>query len=55
MLQPLEGQGSGFNVLAWRSDGRHLAAGDAQGRWWLWPVPVPVRERQRSSSGSGFG
>jgi WD40 repeat protein len=53
MLQPLEGQGSGFNVLAWRSDGRHLAAGDAQGRWWLWPVPV--RERQRSSSGSGFG
>jgi WD40 repeat protein len=55
MLQPLEGQGSGFNVLAWRPDGRHLAAGDAQGRWWLWPVSVPARERQRSSSGSGFG
>jgi WD40 repeat protein len=55
MLQPLEGQGCGFNVLAWRPDGRHLAAGDANGRWWLWPVAVPVRARQRSSSGSGFG
>ncbi|NQV09730.1 MAG: WD40 repeat domain-containing protein [Cyanobacteria bacterium] len=55
LMQPIEGQGSGFNVLAWRPDGRHLAAGDAQGRWWLWPVSVPARERQRSSSGSGFG
>lgn len=55
MLQPLEGQGCGFNVLAWRPDGLHLAAGDANGRWWLWPVAVPARERQRSSSGSGFG
>ncbi|MFM7676540.1 MAG: WD40 repeat domain-containing protein [Synechococcus sp.] len=34
MLQPLEGQGCGFNVLAWRPDGCHLAAGDANGRWW---------------------
>ena len=25
MLQPLEGQGSGFNALTWRSAGRHLA------------------------------
>jgi len=55
MLQPLEGQGCGFNALAWRPDGLHLAAGDAQGRWWLWPVVVPARERQRRSAGSGFG
>ncbi len=55
LMQPIEGQGAGFNSLAWRRDGRHLAAGDAQGRWWLWPVSVPVRERQRSSAGSGFG
>jgi len=55
MLQPLEGQGSGFNALAWRADGRHLAAGDAKGRWWLWPVSVPARDRQRASAGSGFG
>ena len=55
MLQPLEGQGSGFNVLAWRPDGRHLAAGDANGRWWLWPVEVPPRERQRQRTGAGFG
>ncbi|MCS5700800.1 hypothetical protein NZK32_17300 [Cyanobium sp. FGCU-52] len=54
MLQPLEGQGSSFNVLAWRPDGRHLAAGDANGRWWLWPVSVPARERERGSAGSGF-
>ncbi len=55
MLQALEGQGAGFNVLAWRADGRHLAAGDSQGRWWLWPVAVPARERQRGSGGGGFG
>jgi WD40 repeat protein len=54
MLQPLEGQGSGFNVLAWRPDGRHLAAGDANGRWWLWPVAVPARERQGQRAGAGF-
>ena len=47
LLQPLEGEGPGFNVLAWRPDGRHLAAGDAQGRWWLWPVDVPAHEPQR--------
>ena len=44
LLQPLEGEGPGFNVLTWRPDGRHLAAGDAQGRWWLWPVAVPAHE-----------
>ena len=54
MLQPLEGQGSGFNVLSWRSDGQHLAAGDAQGRWWLWPVSVPKRARGRGAAGRGF-
>jgi WD40 repeat protein len=54
MLQPLEGQGSGFNALAWRPDGRHLAAGDANGRWWLWPVAVPPRERQSQHPGAGF-
>lgn len=54
LLQPLEGQGSGFNVLAWRPDGRHLAAGDANGRWWLWPVAVPARERQNQRPGKGF-
>jgi WD40 repeat protein len=54
LLQPLEGQGSGFNVLAWRPDGRHLAAGDANGRWWLWPVAVPARERQGQRAGKGF-
>jgi WD40 repeat protein len=54
MLQPLEGRGSGFNVMAWRPDGQHLAAGDANGRWWLWPVEVPVRERQSQRAGAGF-
>jgi WD40 repeat protein len=54
MLQPLEGQGSGFNVLAWRPDGHHLVAGDANGRWWLWPVDVPQRERQGQRPGNGF-
>jgi WD40 repeat protein len=54
MLQPLEGQGSGFNVLAWRPDGRHLAGGDASGRWWLWPVDVPARERATQRPGAGF-
>jgi WD40 repeat protein len=54
MLQPLEGQGCGFNALAWRPDGRHLAAGDANGRWWLWPVAVPPRERQSQRAGAGF-
>ena len=54
MLQPLEGQGSGFNALSWRPDGRHLAAGDTSGRWWLWPVEVPPRERQRQHRGAGF-
>ena len=54
MLQPLEGQGSDFNALAWRPDGRHLAAGDANGRWWLWPVAVPPRERQSQRAGAGF-
>ena len=55
LLQVLEGQGAGFNGLAWRADGRHLAAGDSRGRWWLWPVAVPARERQRGSAGGGFG
>lgn len=55
MRQALEGQGAGFNALAWRLDGRHLAAGDADGRWWLWPVEVPAHERQRGSAASGFG
>jgi WD40 repeat protein len=55
LIQPIEGQGAGFQTLAWRRDGRHLAAGDAKGRWWLWPVSLPARERQRSSAGSGFG
>lgn len=54
LLQSLEGQGSGFNALAWRPDGRHLVAGDANGRWWLWPVAVPPRERQSRRGGSGF-
>jgi len=54
ILQPLEGRGAGFNVLAWSPDGRHLAAGDADGRWWLWPVAVPARERQRQRAGAGF-
>ena len=44
LLQPLEGAGPGFNVLTWRPDGRHLAAGDTQGRWWLWPVAAPAHE-----------
>ena len=55
MRQPLEGEGQGFQALAWRPDGRHLAAGGDQGRWWLWPVEVPSRERQRRSGGAGFG
>lgn len=55
LMQPIEGQGAGFHALAWRRDGRHLAAGDAKGRWWLWPVSVPASERQRRSAGSGFG
>ena len=54
MLQPLEGQGSGFNVPAWRPDGGHLAAGDAQGRWWLWPASLPARERQSQGTGADF-
>lgn len=44
LLQLLEGEGPGFNVLTWRPDGRHLAAGDSQGRWWLWPVEVSAHE-----------
>jgi len=31
MLKPLDGQGSGFNALAWRPDGRQLTAGDVHG------------------------
>jgi WD40 repeat protein len=38
LRQVLEGDGQGFNALAWRSDGQHLLAGGDQGRWWLWPV-----------------
>jgi WD40 repeat protein len=53
LLQPLEGRGSGFNALAWRPDGCHLAAGDAQGRWWLWPVAVPMGARLRQQAGGG--
>nr|WP_228007408.1 hypothetical protein [Cyanobium sp. LEGE 06143] len=55
LLQPLEGEGQGFQALAWRPDGLHLAAGGDQGRWWLWPVAVPGRERERRSGGAGFG
>lgn len=47
LLQPLEGAGAGFNILTWRPDGQHLAAGDAQGRWWLWPVAAPMHEQER--------
>jgi WD40 repeat protein len=54
MLQALEGQGAGFNGLSWRGDGRHLAAGDAQGRWWLWPVSAPARLRPGPRAGDGF-
>ncbi|WP_191964782.1 WD40 repeat domain-containing protein [Synechococcus sp. RSCCF101] len=52
LLEPLEGQDAAFQALAWRPDGWHLAAGDARGRWWLWPVEVPERERDGSCSGS---
>lgn len=38
LLQPLEGDGQGFNSISWRPDGQHLVVGGAQGRWWLWPV-----------------
>ncbi|QNI70714.1 WD40 repeat domain-containing protein [Cyanobium sp. NS01] len=55
LLQPLEGEGQGFQALAWRPDGLHLAAGGDQGRWWLWPVAGPGRERERRSGGAGFG
>lgn len=55
LMQPIEGQGAGFQSLAWRRDGRHLAAGDTKGRWWLWPVSVQACERQRRSAGRGFG
>jgi WD40 repeat protein len=55
LQQPLEGEGQGFNALAWRPDGRHLAAGGDQGRWWIWPVTVPGSGRQRRSGGAGFG
>ena len=54
LLQVLEGQGAGFNNLGWRGDGRHLAAGDAQGRWWLWPVTTPAAERSNARAGGGF-
>ncbi|MFM7548582.1 MAG: WD40 repeat domain-containing protein [Cyanobacteriota bacterium] len=33
LCQPLEGDGQGFNVLAWRPDGGHLVVGGDQGRW----------------------
>ncbi len=55
LLQPLEGDGQGFQCLAWRGDGLHLAAGDNQGSWWLWPVAVPAREKQNRTGGFGFG
>lgn len=57
LRQALEGEGQGFNALAWRPDGRHLAAGDARGRWWLWPVAALHQERFRSrrAGGMGFG
>lgn len=55
LLQPLEGDGQGFQCLAWRGDGLHLAAGDNQGSWWLWPVAVPAREKQKRTAGFGFG
>jgi WD40 repeat protein len=55
LLQALEGEGQGFQALAWRPDGLHLAAGGDQGRWWLWPVTLPGKPRQRRSGGTGFG
>jgi len=55
LLQALEGEGQGFQALAWRPDGRHLAAGGDQGRWWLWPVTLPGRQQPRRSGGAGFG
>ena len=55
LLQPLEADGQGFTALSWRPDGRHLAAGGDQGRWWLWPVAVPEGERRHRSARVGFG
>ena len=54
LRQPLEGDGQGFQCLAWRGDGLHLAAGGDQGSWWLWPVAVPAREKQNRAAGFGF-
>ncbi|APD47733.1 hypothetical protein BM449_04970 [Synechococcus sp. SynAce01] len=55
LRQPLEGEGQGFNALAWRPDGRHLAAGGDQGRWWLWPMNIPQGSAGRApTSGKGF-
>ncbi|NQV09975.1 MAG: hypothetical protein HQ527_02220 [Cyanobacteria bacterium] len=54
LQQSLDGEGQGFQTLAWRPDGRYLAAGGEQGRWWLWPVALPARQRQRRSGGAGF-
>jgi WD40 repeat protein len=55
LLQPLEGDGQGFNALSWRPDGQHLVVGGDQGRWWLWPVAVPSRDTQPRTGGRGFG
>ena len=54
LCQPLEGDGQGFNVLAWRPDGQHLVVGGDRGRWWLWPVAVPASEKRRHAGGAGF-
>jgi WD40 repeat protein len=55
LCQPLEGDGQGFNVLAWRPDGRHLVVGGDRGRWWLWPVALPAGDRPRAARGGGGG
>jgi WD40 repeat protein len=52
LLQPLEGDGQGFNALSWRPDGQHLVAGGDQGRWWLWPVAAPAGDRWTPSAGA---
>ncbi|MEX1317271.1 MAG: WD40 repeat domain-containing protein [Synechococcaceae cyanobacterium] len=55
LLQPLKGDGQGFNTLSWRPDGMHLVVGGDQGRWWLWPVKVPASETPARRGGRGFG
>jgi WD40 repeat protein len=38
LLQVLETDGQAFTTLAWRTDGRELAAGGEDGEWVLWPL-----------------